>query len=180
MAGRHRKPPSRKHRGRHRQPPSNARWIAPTLATLAVLADGGVSAYAALTGDSSPSPPAAVPTALATTSSSPSPTAATPTPTPTHPANALGQPAARHHRPPPKPPALALKVDGHVSWVEVTRPTGHVAFSGLLRHGHELTYRNGPLHVVVGDAGAVRLDRHGHRRSPLGKPGQVVVLNVSR
>lgn len=179
MAGRHRKPPSRHHRGRHRQPTSNARWIAPTLATVAVLAAGGISAYAALNGGSAAGPAAAPPSAVATTTSASatpitSPPSATPTPTDSRP-----RPAPVPRSSPRQPaPALQLVVTGQVSWVEVTRADGRVLFSGLLRHGHRLAYRSGPLHVVVGDAGAVRLDRHGRSRAPLGRPGQVVRLTV--
>jgi hypothetical protein len=178
MAGRHRKPPSRHHRGRHRQPPSSGRWIAPTLATLAVLAAGGVSAYSALNGGGGSAPDhfavSSSPTTLATTirpvTAGPATSAPSVAPTPkaaSHPTPARGKSAA-----------LRLVVTGRVSWVEVIRPTGHVVFSGLLRHGHALTYRHGPVHVVVGDAGAVRLDRNGHRRAPLGKAGQVVRFTV--
>jgi hypothetical protein len=175
MAGRHRKPPSRHHRGRHRQPTSNGRWIAPTLATVAVLAAGGVSAYSALNGSgSAPNHPAigSSPTPTTTTPpvASPATTAPSAAPTPT----AVDKPPRGHV----EPAAVRLVVTGHVSWVEVTRPSGHVAFSGLLRHGHRLVYSTGPVHVVVGDAGAVRLDRHGHRHAPLGKPGQVVRFTV--
>ena len=178
MAGRHRKPPSRHHRGRHRQPPSNARWIAPTLATVAVLAAGGLSAYTALHGSDAGTPTASAPTAAATsaTASSAAPTAATspsakPSPGPT--STADDQPNEVHAQ-----PALRIVVTGRVSWVEVTRGNGHVVFSGLLRHGHRLVYGAGPLHVVVGDAGAVRVDRHGHPHAPLGRPGQVVRFNA--
>lgn len=176
MAGRHRKPPSRHHRGRHRQPPSNARWIAPTLATLAVLAAGGLSAYTALNGGDSGTPAAGAPTTAApvatSTATATAPASASPTPasTPT----AVDHPTRGHV----EPAAVRLVVTGHVSWVEVTRANGHVAFSGLLRHGHRLVYPTGPVRIVVGDAGAVRLDRHGHRHAPLGRPGQVVRLTV--
>jgi hypothetical protein len=75
-------------------------------------------------------------------------------------------------------PALRLVVVRGVSWVEVTRPTGHVAYSGLLRHGHDLVYRQGPVNVTVGNAGAVRVVRHGHGDGRLGRPGQVVRFTV--
>jgi hypothetical protein len=66
-----------------------------------------------------------------------------------------------------------------VSWVEVTRPGGKVLYSGLLRHGREVVVRRGPASAVIGDAGAVRLSRHGHVTNPAGRPGEVRVVRVS-
>src|SRR4051812_19905976 len=180
MAGRHRKPSPRHHRGRHRRPTPPTRWIAPTLATVAVLAAGGVSAYSALSGGGgSAGPPAA------SISSTPGLTSNPPTPPPS-PAAAHPTPAAR--TPPPAPagrpqhtrpaPALRLVSVGGVSWVEVTRAGGHVAFSGLLRRGHHLVYPHGPLAVTVGNAGAVHAVRYGHADGRLGRPGQVVRFTV--
>jgi hypothetical protein len=179
MAGRHRKPSSRHHRGRHRQPPPPTRWIAPTLATVAVLAAGGVSAYSALTGggDDSGPPAAASPAAPASTT----PASAEPTPmvSPSAVPTPSGTGTAAHRTTHSRPaPALRLATVGGVSWVEVSRPGGHVAFSGLLRHGHVLTYRQGPLLVTVGNAGAVKAVRHGHADGRLGRPGQVVRFTV--
>jgi len=72
---------------------------------------------------------------------------------------------------------LKLAITGSVSVIEVRRPGGKVLVSGLVRHGHKLTYRHGPLSVVIGNAAAVRITRAGasHRA---GKAGEVVKLNV--
>jgi hypothetical protein len=74
--------------------------------------------------------------------------------------------------------ALKLAVSGSVSWIEVRRPGGKVLVSGLVRHGHHLTYRHGPLSVVIGNAAAVLVTRHGHT-SRAGRPGEVVTLHVT-
>jgi hypothetical protein len=54
-----------------------------------------------------------------------------------------------------------------------------VLVSGMVRHGHRLSYAHGPLRVVIGNAGAVQVTRHGksHRA---GHPGQVVNLTVPK
>jgi hypothetical protein len=66
-----------------------------------------------------------------------------------------------------------MVITGSVSWIEVKRPGGRVLVSGLVRHGHGLTYTHGPLDVVIGNAGAVQLTKHGHT-SRAGKLGEVV------
>ena len=66
-----------------------------------------------------------------------------------------------------------MVITGSVSWIEVKRPSGHVLVSGLVRHGHHLTYRRGPLDVVIGNAGAVTVSRHGVTRKA-GRLGEVV------
>jgi hypothetical protein len=66
-----------------------------------------------------------------------------------------------------------MAITGSVSWIEVKRPSGRVLVSGMVRHGHRLTYRHGPLDVVIGNAGAVQLTKHGHT-ARAGRPGQVV------
>lgn len=176
MAGKHRKPAAGRVTGRHRAPPSRAHWVAPALVSLAVLAAGGVGAYAALVGSSDGSGtaagPASRPTVADSTPAAPvsTPSAAVSTPTPA-PSPASTAPARPQH-------ALVIAVTGRVSWIEVTRTDGRVLYSGLLRHGHRLAYRNGGLHVVIGDAGAVRLVRHGRVTAPAGRPGQVLRLFV--
>jgi hypothetical protein len=64
-----------------------------------------------------------------------------------------------------------------VSWVQVTRGA-RVLFQGMLRHGHRLSYRHGPLQVTLGDAGAVRLQRGNAVSNPAGRPGQVLRFSV--
>ena len=72
-----------------------------------------------------------------------------------------------------------MVITGSVSWIEVKRPSGRVLVSGMVRHGHHLTYAHGPLDVVIGNAGAVQLTRHGHT-ARAGKPGEVVRFSVPK
>ncbi len=155
-----------------------------------VVAGGGVGAAAAFTGGGSATAPQvsasatatpAIPTSTATSipstgagtgaGSGSGTGAASPAASATETSTAPGgdQPA-RHRR---ASVALALSVPGKVSWVQVSRPGGRVVFQGMLRHGHRLTYRRGPLDVIVGDAGAVRVQRGRHVVSPFGRPGEV-------
>jgi hypothetical protein len=73
--------------------------------------------------------------------------------------------------------ALRLVITGSVSWVDVRRPSGRVLVSGIVRHGRRLTYSHGPLTVVIGNAGAVQVTRHGTTHKA-GTPGEVVRLTV--
>lgn len=174
MAGRHRKPPQRRATGRHRRPSSRPRMAVPALAAAVVLGAGGVGAAAAFTDGSAPParlPGPVLPSTPPTVVVSPAAAAPTPGPASTSPVRATG-----HHRHPPV--ALRLAVPRSVSWVEVTRPTGQVLFQGMLRRGHRLTYRHGPLDVTVGNAGAVRIVRGTHVRYPAGKSGQVLRFTV--
>jgi hypothetical protein len=171
MSGRHRKPRSHA-AGRHRRPPGPARFLAPGLVAVALLGAGGVGAHAALSGSSSD---ATMPLVLPA-SASPS-AGAVPTVSPT--STSSPTPGATASPQPPHRPSYALKmvITGSVSWIEVKRPSGHVLVSGMVRHGRHLTYRHGPLHVVIGNAGAVQLSRHG-RTARAGKLGQVLRFSV--
>ena len=71
-------------------------------------------------------------------------------------------------------PDFAITVTGRASWVEVIGPRGHVLVAAILRHGRTLTYRQRPLVVTIGDAGAVRLVLHHHAHAPAGKRGAVL------
>lgn len=147
--------------------------VLPAIGTVVLLGAGGVAAAAAITGGGgggaaprvSATPSTSVTAVTTSPSASPS---STPTPTAT-------TPPARPHRP---PPALAIRTTGAVSWLEVTRPGGRVIFSGMLRHGHAVVVRSGPAHAVIGDAGAVRLSRHGRVSEPAGRPHAVLVVDV--
>jgi len=66
-----------------------------------------------------------------------------------------------------------LTPDGLPVGVQIVAPHGRVLYAGLLRHGHTLTYRQRPLQVTLGDAGAVRLVLH-HHAKPAGHRGQVL------
>jgi hypothetical protein len=98
-------------------------------------------------------------------SSTQHPTTQPPSPTP--------EPTAQH-----RPPALVLSLTGSVCWVEVRGPHGRVLVSGLVHHGRRLTFRRTPLHVVLGNAGAVRVSRNGGPSRPAGRLGQVVTFPV--
>jgi hypothetical protein len=108
------------------------------------------------------------------------PDTTTPTPTPS-PVPSLSPAATPSSVPTPvahrRQVALKLSVTGSVSWIEVRRPSGHVLVSGMVRHGHHLTYRHGPLSVVIGNAAAVTVTRDGATRKA-GHPGEVVTLRV--
>jgi len=71
-------------------------------------------------------------------------------------------------------PDFAITVTGRASWVEVIGPRGRVLVAAIVRHGRTLTYRQRPLAVTIGDAGAVRLVLHHHAHSPAGKRGAVL------
>ncbi|MDQ1696703.1 MAG: hypothetical protein QOJ03_2056 [Frankiaceae bacterium] len=166
MSGRHRKPPAKRGQGRHRTPPGHGHWVAPALVAVMVLGAGGVGAHAAFTGHPGGDPPGSVALTAPTTAPASPPGAVTPAPpTATPPA---GHPSGR------PAPLLAITVTGGVSWIQVAAPHGRLLFSGLLRHGRRLVYRHGTLHVVIGNAGAVRLDRHGRQTAPAGRAGQVL------
>jgi hypothetical protein len=98
--------------------------------------------------------------------------AVSPTPTPSPSPSATSTP-----RPRQPSYALRLAITGSVSWVEVRRPGGKVLVSALVRHGRLLTYRHGPLSVVIGNAAAVRVTQGGTTRKA-GRPGEVVTLRV--
>jgi hypothetical protein len=142
--------------------------VLPSLAVAAVLGIGGVSAGAALGGGghhSSPLPPS-VATPAVSTPASPATTTA-----PTSAAAVATATAAAL-------PDFAITVTGRVSWVGVVGPHGQVLYAGLLRHGRTLTYRQRPLTVTLGDAGAVRLVLHHRAAARAGRPGQVLRFTV--
>jgi hypothetical protein len=175
MAGRHRKPPSKGGQGRHRRPQQRRRLVAPALGSVLLLGAGGIAAAAAITGGggsgvqplqrptATTSPIVTTPPVPSTPSTSPPAASPTPSavPTPDRPA-----------------PVLAVKVTGRVSWIEVTRPGGRVLYSGLLRHGRAVVVHRGAAHLVIGDAGAVRLSRGARVADPAGRPGEVRVIDV--
>jgi hypothetical protein len=173
MSGRHRKPRNRAP-GRHRRPPGPARWVAPGVVVIALLGAGGVGAHAALSNSDSgaPSMPTTYPENVSPSIGAVPGVSPTPTPSPS-PSAAASAPAAAHHR----VVALRLDVGPGISWIEVRRPGGRVLVSGIVRHGRHLSYAHGPLDVTIGNAGAVRITRHGDTRRA-GKPGAVVHLRV--
>lgn len=137
----------------------------PSLAVAAVLGIGGVGAGAALGGGGHHSTPLprTVPTLVVTSSPTPTPAVSTP---------AAPAPAAAVQ------PDFAVTVVGRVSWVGVVGPHGRVLYAGLLRHGRTLTYRQRPLTVTLGDAGAVRLVLRHRTHAHAGRPGQVLRFTV--
>ena len=75
---------------------------------------------------------------------------------------------------PPAVPDFAITVTGRVSWVQVVGPHNHVLIAAIVRHGRTLTFKQRPLAVTLGDAGAVRLVLHHHAHAPAGKRGAVL------
>ena len=145
----------------------------PSLAVAAVLGIGGVSAGAALgvgSGGSGGHPTSNVlgraAPSLRVTLSPPASASAAPT---TAPAPA---------RTPAALPDFALTVVGRVSWVTVAGPHGRVLYAGLLRHGRTVSYRQRPLTVTLGDAGAVRLVLHHRVHARAGRRGAVLRFTV--
>ena len=138
---------------------------------VALLGAGGVGTHAALSNSGSSAPtgmPKSYPdTGSLAPSASPVPTTS-PRPTPS-------ATAPTHHA---AAAALRLTITGSVSWIEVRRASGRVLVSGMVRHGHHLTYAHGPLDVVIGNAGAVQLSRDGHSPHRAGKLGEVVRFSV--
>lgn len=166
MAGRHRKQrvstPAR-----HRKPPRRGHIVVPTLAAAAILGVGGVGASAALSGgggDHNSAGRAPIPVATSAPSSAPT-VGVTPSATP-----AVTPATSRTVT----VPDFAITVTGRLSWVQVIGPHGHVLVAAIVRHGRTLTYRQRPLAVTIGDAGAVRLVLHHHAHAPAGKRGAVL------
>lgn len=183
MSGRHRKPHNRAP-GRHRRPPGPARWLAPGLVAVALLGAGGVGAHAALSDSGSDSHGTLLPTTTMTLTPTATPTDApgvapssAPSPAPSAAPSSSQAPSPAPQRAHHSAVFLRLAVTGSVSWIDVRRPDGHVLVSGMVRHGHRLTYRHGPLEVVIGNAGAVLLTRHGHT-TRAGKPGEVLTFTA--
>jgi hypothetical protein len=71
-------------------------------------------------------------------------------------------------------PDFAITVTGRVSWVQVVGPHGRVLIAAIVRHGRTLTYKQRPLVVTLGDAGAVRLVLHHRAHEPAGARGAVL------
>lgn len=143
----------------------------PTLAAAAILGIGGVGASAALSGGSGDHPSAArPPLPVATSAPSSTPSALSSTPSTGVGATPAVTPSSR----PTGLPDFAITVTGRVSWVQVIGPHGHVLIAAIVRHGRTLTYRQRPLVVTLGDAGAVRLVLHHHAHAPAGKRGAVL------
>jgi hypothetical protein len=150
---------------RHRKPPRRGHIVLPTLAAAAILGVGGVGASAALSGGGGGDHPSASRPAAPIATSAPSTT-------PSNVAPAVA-PAVVPTRP-PAVPDFAITVTGRVSWVEVIGPRGRVLIAANVRHGRTLVYRQRPLIVTIGDAGAVRLVLHHHAKAPAGKRGAVL------
>lgn len=74
----------------------------------------------------------------------------------------------------PSVPDFAITVTGRLCWIQVVGPRGHVLIAAIVRHGRTLTYKQRPLAVTLGDAGAVRLVLHHHVHARAGKRGQVL------
>jgi hypothetical protein len=140
--------------------------VLPTLAAAAILGAGGVGASAALSGGGGDHPSGVRPSLPIATS--------VPSPTPARGVTPSATPSVSSSRPAATVPDFALTVTGRVSWVQVIGPRGRVLIAAIVRHGRTLTYKQRPLIVTLGDAGAVRLVLHHHAHAPAGKRGAVL------
>lgn len=161
------------YRGRHRKPPQRQRVIVPAVTTVAVFSVGGVAIAHAVSDDPSRGD-AGVAVAhsnyvLPTIRIVPQPSQA-PRPSAVKPHHVQAKP---HH----VPPALRI-VDVHgPCYVQVTR-NGKLLTRKIIRQGRQLSYAQHGLHVVLGNAGAVKLSVNGHKAVPGGHIGQVRVFRV--
>lgn len=72
---------------------------------------------------------------------------------------------------------LVVTDTGPACYLRVER-AGHLLVRTIL-HGHQhRTFRRHGLDVVLGNAGAVRIAREGHRAVRAGRPGQVLQFHV--
>jgi hypothetical protein len=157
----------RSYRGRHRKPPQRQRVIVPAVTSLAVFSLGGVALAHAVSSDSTPGSAGAAiahnDVRLFPAISVLPPPSGAPQPTTTQ----------AHH----VPAALRI-VDVHgPCYVQVTRH-GKLLTRQILRQGHQLTFKQHGLNVVLGNAGAVRLRINGHHAVRGGHTGQVRLLRV--
>jgi hypothetical protein len=189
VSGRHRKtlrsPP--RHVGRHRKPPSRRLTVLPTVTVVALLAVGGVGLGPAFANDAPhvaaavvPLAPSAPPPVIASSPPSPVavPSSPSPPPSPTPKPKPSRPPAhhTRHHR--IAPAALTVTDLGPACYLEVKTASGHLLTRRIL-HGHErVTFRQHRLHVVLGNAGAVRIAIDGHPGHRAGQVGQVRVFKI--
>jgi hypothetical protein len=177
MAGRHRKQHAllaHGHRGRHRKPPSRQRAILPTIMVVALLAVGGVMfTHAVAQGQ----PPHAAIDAPRTPSIVPPVVTA-----PSSPATAPARPKAKHHHHHHRAhhraaPALTVTDLGSPCYIQVTSH-GHLLTRRILHAGQHVAFRQHDLHVVLGNAGAVKISLHGHHVRRGGRSGQVRAFRV--
>jgi hypothetical protein len=164
MSGRHRRGAASR-RGRHRKPPAHQPWAVPAVAAVLVLGGTGTGFGVTAALSSGSQHDVHLPTMTLREAGF-------------APVRASGHSAAaaRHDRTPSA--ALVVRTMRSVSWVQVRRPSGRVLFSGTLTRGHVLRYAHGPLEVTIGNAGAVRLVRHGKVTARAGRPGEVLRLRV--
>lgn len=73
---------------------------------------------------------------------------------------------------------MVVTVTGAASYVEVRLPSHAVVVGNTFGHGKRLVFPQPILDVVIGDAGAVRLELNGVVKSPAGKPGQVLRFRI--
>jgi Domain of unknown function (DUF4115) len=186
VAGRHRKVPSRhRHHGRHGKPPSASRAFIPAVTAVAVLAVGGtVIGQAQANGQSSHGAISGLAGIGVISSPLPSPSVLA-----VHQVRGAlaGHHVAvqhhaqiRHHAPRHRvaPAALRITDTGSACYVQVTRKNGRLLVRRIL-HGHQhLTFRRHGLHVVLGNAGGVRIAVNGHHAHRAGRSGQVRRFHV--
>jgi hypothetical protein len=119
--------------------------------------------------------PVSVPPASPAAPSAPASPTAPPAKKPTR-----STPTAPHHPPkrPAGPAALTVTDLGPACYLEVKTANGHLLIRRIL-HGHQrFTFRPHGLHVVLGNAGAVKIAIDGHPAHRAGRVGQVRVFKV--
>ena len=139
---------------------------------VAVIAVGGVAFGHAIAHGQAPHAAVAAPEPPAVQA----PVIPPPTPTPAHSPAATPAPAARHAR--VRPAALTVTDVGSACYIQVTSAQGHLVVRKILQPGQHLTFRHHGLHVVLGNAGGVRISVDGHRAHLAGRRGQVRSFRV--
>lgn len=157
------------------------------MTVVALLAVGGVGLGHAFANDgphvasadvpavTTPVPPVLATTTPPTASASPAAPSAPATPTvPPITATRSASPAAHH--PPHRrtaPAGLTVTDLGPACYLEVKTATGHLLIRRILRGHQHVTFSQHGLHVVLGNAGAVRIAVDGHPAHRAGRVGQV-------
>jgi uncharacterized protein DUF4115 len=180
VAGKHRKDP--RHRGRHRKPPSPARIALPTGTGVAL----AVAAVVVFTHDDARGqpPPPVSPASVVATAVQPSVLGfhtTRPQRAPKPRLHGAAKPVVGHHpvRRHQSPAALRLRAIADC-YVQVTSHRGRLLVRRILHRHDHLSFRHHGLHVVLGNAGGVRISVDGDQASLAGASGQVRRFHISR
>jgi hypothetical protein len=173
MAGRHRKNPH--HRGRHRKPASPARIAIPLGTGVAVIV---ASAVVFNHADANGQPPPLTPSvAVAATDPRPSvlafhttkPVVRHVAAPPVHRHQARGRRSLQRHN---SPVAFRVRAISDC-YLQVTNHGGKLLVRRILHRGEHVAFRHHGLHVVLGNAGGVRISIDGQRPRLAGASGAV-------